>query len=223
VIIIEQFFQFLAPHDCISCGKEGRLLCQNCAGALESLPESCYRCHSPSTNSKTCQLCIQHSSLKYVWVRTPYTDAAKKVIHSLKFIHARDAAELIAEEMAGVLPRLKPDVMIVHVTAASSRVRLRGFDQSALIARELARLKGLRHMHVLGRTGQQRQVGASRDIRSTQMEDAFRPLSPAVIKDARIILVDDVLTTGSTLEAAAKVLRDAGAKVVGAVVFAQSP
>lgn len=223
MIIIEQVFQFLAPHDCISCGKEGRVLCLGCADTkLEFVPDRCYLCLSPSPYGKTCLPCRATSPLRYVRVRTSYGEIAKQVVHALKFTHARDAAKLIAEEMARQLPRFRSNVIIAHVPAASSHVRLRGFDQSALIARELGRIMGLRHMHILGRVGQQRQVGASPMLRRTQLQEVFRPLSKGLTNGAHILLIDDVLTTGSTLEAAAGALRGAGAKAVDAVVFAQA-
>ncbi len=157
-----------------------------------------------------------------MWVRTQYNEPAKQVVHELKFNFAKDAARQIAQEMYKMLPQLGVDTLIIHVPTASSHVRQRGFDQSALIARELSALTGLRHVHGLGRLGQQRQVGATSTIRQQQMKNAFRPLSRGTIKGKQVLLVDDVLTTGSTLEAAALTLRRAGATSVAAVTFAQA-
>lgn len=79
----------------------------------------------------------------------------------------------------------------------------------------------MRHFTLLSRLGQTRQVGSKREQRLTQLSDAFRALRPDVIRNAQILLVDDVVTTGGTLEAAANVLRQAGASRIDAVVFAQ--
>lgn len=221
--LIEHFFQLLAPHECFNCGQEGSLLCNECAtNVLPRIPSRCYRCFRQSLNYSTCPVCRCHSVLKHVWVRTQYNEPAKELVHELKFNFAKDAAQQIARKMYETLPQLRADTVIVHVPTASSHVRQRGFDQSALIARELSALTGLHHVHGLGRLGQQRQVGASSTLRQQQMKNAFRPLSRGAIKGKQVLLVDDVLTTGSTLEAAALALHQAGAASVSAVVFAQA-
>ena len=75
---------------------------------------------------------------------------------------------------------------------------------------------------LLARVGQYRQVGASSDVRHQQMKHAFRVLHPEMVRGSQIILVDDVITTGSTIEAAALALRTAGAQDVVVVAFAQA-
>ena len=221
--IIEHFFRLIAPDECLACKKEGKLICEGCAEAkLDKLPERCYRCYRVSPGNKTCELCRHYSVLKYVWIRTSYGDMARKVVHELKFSFARSAAGVIAAQMAASLPILPADIIIVHIPAATSHVRRRGFDQSALIARELSRLIDRPHVHSLVRSGQQRQVGSSRQTRLQQMKDAFRVVTPLVIKDSHVLLVDDVITTGSTLESAALELKRSGARTISAVVFAQA-
>ena len=98
---------------------------------------------------------------------------------------------------------------------------MRGYDHAALLARELARHTELTTMPVLRRVGQTRQVGATRSQRLKQLEGAFYVRRPEEIQGKKILLVDDLVTTGATLEAAARCLRLAGARTVSAVVFAQ--
>lgn len=220
--IIEHFFRLLAPDECLVCRAEGSLLCDICVvGCLESIPERCYRCYRATELSRTCPLCRHHSVLKYVWVRTGYTESAKEIVHELKFNYARSAAKVIASEISTHLPVHEANI-IVHIPAASSHVRQRGFDQSALVARELSALLHIPHINGLARKGQARQVGSSSILRRQQMKGVFRPLSLHTIKGANVLLIDDVLTTGSTIESAALALRVAGAKSVSAAVFAQA-
>jgi predicted amidophosphoribosyltransferase len=75
---------------------------------------------------------------------------------------------------------------------------------------------------LLTRLGQKQQRGMSRRDRLKQLESAFAPASQGKIRGAHLVLVDDVITTGATLEAAARILKAAGAKRVSAVVFAQA-
>jgi ComF family protein len=127
--------------------------------------------------------------------------------------------------MAGLLKRrllFDTDMMLVHVPTAAVRVRQRGYDQAELLTRELSRLTGLPQRYLLARSGSSRQVGASRAERVLHLSDAFRVRRPELVAGKRILLVDDVLTTGATIEAAARTLKKAGAARVDAIVFAQA-
>ena len=153
--LIEHFLRFLAPDDCLECGFEGALLCAICVKSrLQSIPARCYRCYRLTPGSKTCPACIRHSALATVWVRTLYVPTARKVVHALKFNYSRDVANIIASELCLILPALPADTVIVHVPAASSHTRQRGFDQSALIAREVSHIVKRAHVHALVRYGQ---------------------------------------------------------------------
>ena len=221
--IIEHILRIITPYDCLGCGDEGALMCKRCASQhLEKLPERCYRCYRLTPGSITCQTCRQHSVLKAVYVRSSYTSLARDVIHKLKFNYARDAAKLIAVEIYRVLPSLPDNMVITHVPAVTTHIRQRGFDQSALIARELSKLTGLPHINALARLGQVRQVGANSSTRRSQLQGVFRPLSKSAYAGLPVLLIDDVTTTGSTIELAGLCLRQAGAASVSAAAFAQA-
>jgi ComF family protein len=115
-----------------------------------------------------------------------------------------------------------PDFVIVPAPTATSRARHRGYDQAALIARSLATKTEVQYLPVLRRSGQHHQVGSNRAERLRQLQNAYRVIRPANIVGKHVLLIDDVLTTGATLEAAAKVLKAAGAKRVSGVVFARA-
>ncbi|MDZ7744455.1 MAG: phosphoribosyltransferase family protein [Candidatus Saccharibacteria bacterium] len=156
--------------------------------------------------------------LKHVWIRTDYTPLARHLTHKLKFERTVAAAEVISGLMIEALPYISKDVLVTHVPTATSRRRQRGYDQAELLARSLANSCGLRHKTLLARKGHSRQVGSDKTTRVEQLQGAFRPVS--VIKSP-VLLVDDITTTGATLEAAARELKQAGTKKVYATAFAQ--
>lgn len=220
--LLERVLSVLAPHSCLGCGAAGTLVCPWCLPELFApLPSRCYRCHAATADSAICPKCRRSSKLRHVWVASEYAGVSKQLIHVLKFERTQAAAAPIAKVLAAALPYFDAETIFTHIPAATSRVRMRGYDQSQLIARQLASNLSCRHSTLLQRHGQSRQVGAKRAARITQLEDAFTPLKSAMVKNARVVLVDDVVTTGATLQQAAAVLKQAGAKSIDAAVFAQ--
>lgn len=212
----------MAPHECITCHKEGALVCVMCAeDVFEEVPDRCYRCLAMSKDSAVCVKCRQTSPLKHVWVATEYGGVSKQLIKLLKFERAKAACEPIAAHMTRTLPYFYSETIMVHIPTATSRQRMRGYDQSELIAKLVARQKGVRYEPLLVRLGQDRQVGATRKQRYEQAKSMFNACKPETIRGAHILLIDDILTTGASLESAAKVLKEAGAKQITAAVFAQ--
>ena len=196
----DKILAILAPHRCIACGCDGSLLCTGCAAGLEKAP--------PGGATKC---------LDAAYAATVYTGAAKELIWRLKYDGARAAARTIAGLIKERLP--DNDFLLVPVPTTADRVRQRGYDQAVLIARELSRLTGYRCAPLLRRRGRTHQVGASRQQRLRQTGGMFR--AARGLPDADILLIDDVLTTGATLESAAESLRRAGAGRVCADVFAR--
>lgn len=222
MFVIERLVSVFAPHTCLSCGREGSIVCNWCLpDAVLPLPERCYKCYSASPDSQVCIKCRKSVKLAHVWVRTEYTGLARQLVYALKFNRSQAAAEPIARLMTEALPWLAPNILIAHIPTASSRRRSRGYDHAELLARQLARIQNLRYATLLARQGQSRQVGAKRQERLKQLEHAYYVCNQTPVQGAHILLVDDITTTGATLEAAAKVLKQAGAKTVDAVVFAQ--
>lgn len=152
---------------------------------------------------------------------TPYERLARQLVWQLKFNRARDAARTIAI-MCDAQFKKPSDTIITHVPTANSRVRLRGYDQAKLIAKHYARASGLPHATLLARVSDVRQVGASAYQRKMQLHDGFRVLRPNSVQNAKILLTDDVITTGSSLEACAQALVRAGAREVHAITFARA-
>jgi len=217
--LVEEIFNIIAPHECLGCQKEGSLLCYDCGNALVAVPPRCYRCGRLSEDSRTCAACRKLTPIHSLWPVTTYRGLPKEIVHRLKFERAKAGAQAMAEVMADRV-RLEGDWIITYVPTANNRVRQRGYDQAALLARSLSRRISVPFTACLIRTGVQRQVGSDRAARREQMKDAFRPLHPSLFQGKQVLVVDDVLTTGATCEAAARTLRRAGAARVSAAVFA---
>ena len=211
----------IAPHRCICCGVVGALLCAGCTASLPAAIGRCFGCHRLSPDGKTCRSCRRRYALFSVRAATRYEGAAKQLIWRLKFERAYAGAGPAALVMAARLP-LDSDVIIVHVPTAARRVRQRGYDQAQVLASKLAAYTDRPLIRGLMRIGRQQQRGVARRQRLEQLRNAFVVPRPGSVRGAHIILVDDVVTTGATLNAAAVALRAAGARRVSAVVFAQA-
>jgi len=147
--------------------------------------------------------------------------APEQLIHTFKFERAQAVAPQIAQFMSQKLPKLPWDPIVVPIPSATSRVRQRGYDHTFLLARAVARRRNYEYKKALSRHGQTRQVGATRVQRVAQLQGAFRLTRASAIQGRYVLLIDDVVTTGATLEQAAKTLRQAGARHIDALVFAQ--
>jgi ComF family protein len=170
----------------------------------------------------TCVRCLGLSRLRSLRAACRYRKVAKALIWKLKLAGARAAAQQMAQRMSSQLPTAADDTILVPVPTATRRIRRRGYDQATLLAGELARKNRLSSVSCLMRTTQTEQHGSSREQRLQQLSTAFRVTSLRLLQDKHVILVDDVVTTGATLEAAAAALRAAGARQVDAIVFAQA-
>lgn len=218
--ILDRLTAVIAPHECLKCGAEGALLCVACGEGLPLAPTQCYRCERSSDDSLTCKSCRKYSALASASVRTPYEGVAKELLYKLKFERAQAAARTIAATLPASLAH--ENALVTYLPTANARVRSRGYDQTALIARAFARRMGLPCVPLLARLGDGRQVGQNRNARKQQAALMFRPIRAEELKKREIIIIDDVLTTGATCEAAARVLKDAGARQVHAIVFARA-
>lgn len=220
--MLDKIIGSFAPFYCLGCEQIGHILCESCVdGVLELAPSRCYRCHVATSQSAVCATCRKQTGLKHVWVVSYYEGLAKDVIELLKFERAMFAAKDVSGAMASKLPLLNEQTIVCHVPTAFSRQRVRGYDQSRLIARHLAKQLGLPCRSLLSRSNNSRQVGSSRGQRFLQAAEAFC-LKNIDVNSKHILIVDDVTTTGATIETIAKLLKKAGAKSVDAIVFAQA-
>jgi ComF family protein len=209
--LADTLISIIAPYDCLVCGHEGKLLCGACQkDAIIAKPAVCYLCGRLSERGVTCQVCRRKTPLAGVTVASYYDGAIKELIHQIKFTYARSGSEIAAELVTPLLTAADYDI-VTSIPAAPARLRERGYNQAQLIAKHVARQLGLPYADLLVRTRNLHQVGSSRTERLEHIQGAFVAARPQIIKGARILLVDDVVTTGATLGEAASILHTAGA------------
>lgn len=220
--MMDRIVGLVTPFECISCGMEGGLLCDRCfEGQSNPIPSRCYRCRFATNNFETCKSCQKTTRLKNVWVSNELNGLNKQLLYVYKFNRAQSAKRDIAAKMLKTLPSINSGTVVVPLPTATSRIRQRGFDQSILLAEVISKRLNLQLVNCLVRLTQTRQVGADRTKRLKQLGDAYRIKQAKKVIGKNILLVDDVITTGASLEAAANILKITGAKNVSAVVFAQ--
>jgi ComF family protein len=216
----------LFPPRCVACGEQGAFLCRACRETMpRALPPRCPSCWQPERRGEMCGRCAQ-ARPAFAGARSLYLyeGAVREAVHALKYNHLSGLARPMAEVMAGYLEaEALPVDLVVPVPLFGRRQRLRGYNQSALLARELSRLGGL----PLAERGLARRRNTPPQARSVDAEARRRNVAGAFAADRRrvegrrVLLIDDVMTTGATLDACAQALRQAGAASVWALTFAR--
>ena len=213
------------PARCIGCGWRGVALCRSCRAELPYLPTSvCRRCASVRGPRGVCRGC-RRMSPTLTSVRAPfsYDGAARSAVLTLKFKSGRYLAPLMGELLREFLAErpLQADI-VVPVPLAPGRLRQRGFNQASLLAEEVAAaVRGVILAGALTRQERPAQSSLKAARRLLNLAGAFACPTPHDVNGSRVLVVDDVVTTGATISACADTLAEAGARRVSALAFAR--
>jgi ComF family protein len=225
---LHQLERWLLPSACLLCGEttppssEDPLICPICRSRWRPVPAPyCERCGQPIVAGLECRICAGWPPAlarvrSAVWIEGSAQDA----VYQLKYAGWWRAAEGIAQAMVRLEP-LTGQVCLIPVPLGTHRLRERGYNQSERIAAALGELIGLPvRDNLLSRVRETgTQTALTPEARQANVAGAFRCDSA---QGLRLVLIDDVFTTGATLCAAAVALHTAGAERVEAVTFARA-
>jgi len=224
------------PPTCVACSgtvEGGEYLCADCrTRAPRIVAPFCKKCSEPFfgaiTQTFSCANC-EHRTLHFDAAVAAYRSrgVVRKLVHDFKYGRQRHLRHPLAEWLGETLndPRLRGRHfdLIVPVPLHAARERERGFNQAALLAELLATQMALPLCPALERIRYTTtQTAYDRAERMENLQDAFRLRKNRDVRELRVLLIDDVLTTGSTLSECARVLKAAGAISVHAATAARA-
>jgi ComF family protein len=227
--ITSNLLDLIFPPQCILCKREGTVLCSTCLLALYSPSVArCQHCHTVLMATGICRQCQQHLLLlSGLRAFGSYQDPLRTCIHALKYEGHRKLAEPLGQLLAEtyINYRLPADILL-PVPLHPERLRERGYNQSALLARTCASKLGIacREDLLIRQRATIPQVGLSFHERLHNVSGAFQAactFTTGALAERRILIIDDVCTTGATIEACAGPLFAAGARSVWGLVLAR--
>ncbi len=209
------FLNIIFPPSCIVCTRPGAYLCVNCRKIFKyNIPE-CYICRRISGNYTTHPQCKKKYSLDWVYVAWEYNKVSSRFIKQYKYKNVYDMRENIADFFLDTFLKsstckLVPNTLLVPVPISTLRMSERGFNQMVYISRRISN-----HFHLDMSTNLlacksklEHQASKSKSERLNSSNNFYVNCKINISKYKSITLLDDVITTGGTLERITKVLKD---------------
>ena len=225
----------LYPPYCISCdkgllGQDNRLLCSDCMSRIVFLGDnSCWFCAAPQGKyAKRPKKCSECQSRNYTFTRVTavcsYSGVTKDLVHAFKFQNMKCVSALLVELLKSRFVKEYAGLHFDHILPVPlhpRKLKERGYNQSALLAQGLSEFTGYTYSpNILRRIRYtESQALLSAADRKENLNSAFSV--DGAMQNETILLVDDVLTTGSTMNECAQTLRTHGARRIYAIVFAR--
>lgn len=214
------------PKDCLHCngaGHNGMDLCQRCLQRLTWVEYACSRCALPlsSSNAAVCGAC-SNRELYFDYASTPFhfDGFIRDAIYQFKFNHKLNQGKLLAELLLRHIEEQQLEVpeLIISVPLHKKRMRQRGYNQALEIARIVSKELGneLDYDSVYRNRDTSVQMDLPAKQRHKNVKDAFSVKeNSTILKNKHVCIIDDVMTTGNTVNEVAKCMRKAGVERVG--------
>ncbi|HCJ57115.1 MAG TPA: ComF family protein [Clostridiaceae bacterium] len=207
---------------CILCGvKTPKALCNICSASIEFIHErKCLKCGkglADNYSKNICPDCMERSySFHSAYSCFYYRGTGRELIHAFKYEGRLDIAKILARYMVDVIYAESLDAdMIVPVPIFQAKLHKRGFNQAAVIGEHLSKLLGIPMGDCLIRNRETKeQYGLDKLERRLNVNDAFSLNMLYNVKNMKILLIDDIYTTGSTVHECSKILLSSGAKQI---------
>lgn len=224
VIFPDNITCFICGED---CDKESEVdICSRCEHDLPyNNGKICLRCGNALDSNDSCSNC-KFTKHYFVKARAPfiYDGEIRSAIQRLKFNGEKYIAKSLAYYLVSAYRQLEVDAdYIVPIPASSKRLKQRGYNQAELLARELASKVGVAcSINLVKSIDTAKQSNVNISERKSNVENVFTVKDRKLFKGKIIVLVDDVFTTGATVDSASKALRKAGAKAVFVITVAHT-
>lgn len=223
----------MTNHSCISCGKEVPdgtkfSLCKSCIDSLDKIDgKTCAKCgETLGADVLICDACKERDyvfrSNKSIFY---YSDAAATIIKNLKYGGKKYITKIVAEMMTETMEVFAGIDLILFVPTSKTRKRERGFNQAEVIANEISKIVGIKVVDALFKDNSSKsQAGLKREDRLKSIKGSIHLNSEVSdeIKGKNVLIIDDVFTTGSTLNECAKEILKAKPKEVRTLTFAKT-
>jgi len=216
---------WIFPPSCLGCGKEGVFICSKCFSDVNIVPANvCNTCGNFTSKKGYCPQCARYP-ISYSGFRAfaYYDGVIRKAIQQLKYHNDLGIGRYLSEFILKTYQRTTWDAeIIVPIPIGETKREQRGYNQAERLAKPLAEKLGLEYRpEVLIRIHERySQVGLNVDERRANVRDAFMARSKYV-KGKKVLLVDDVFTSGATMEAASREIIQAGANKVWCITLAK--
>ncbi len=223
----------LFPCFCVSCGKEGEYICKDCLSTIEILEyQFCPVCEKRVIDGKTCKNCQQKTKLNGLFIAVAYKNQlVKKLINQFKYKpYLKELCPILCFLIIthfslignNTMDILKQGILI-PVPLHKKRQKERGFNQAEEIAKHLSVKLNLAFCNnvLIKIKSTSAQVGLSSEQRKKNIKGTFVCEKDDRIKGKKILLVDDVYTTGATMEECAEILKQAGVREVWGIAVAR--